>query len=96
MKYRVNAKLIVQETRACRMNRVKYLRPVARPARGFTLIEIMVVVVILGILGALIVPNFIGRPDEARVEAAKSDILSIANALELYRLDNSNYPSTKI
>jgi general secretion pathway protein G len=94
MKYRVNAKLIVQETRACRMNRVKYLRPVARPARGFTLIEIMVVVVILGILGALIVPNFIGRPDEARVEAAKSDILSIANALELYRLDNSNYPST--
>ncbi len=63
-------------------------------SKGFTLIEIMVVVVILGILGALIVPNFIGRPDEARVEAAKSDIHAIANALELYRLDNSNYPSS--
>ncbi|MEO2175021.1 MAG: type II secretion system major pseudopilin GspG [bacterium] len=61
---------------------------------GFTLIEIMVVVVILGILGALIVPNIIGRPDEARVQAAKADIESIGTALELYRLDNSNYPST--
>ena len=62
--------------------------------RGFTLIEIMVVVVILGILGALIVPNIIGRPDEARVTAARADIQAIANALELYRLDNSIYPST--
>jgi general secretion pathway protein G len=62
---------------------------------GFTLIEIMVVVVILGILGSLIVPNIIGRPDEARAEAAKSDILAIGNALELYRLDNSFYPSTE-
>lgn len=62
--------------------------------RGFTLIEIMVVVVILGILGALIVPNIIGRPDEARVTAAQSDIQAISNALELYRLDNSHYPST--
>lgn len=61
---------------------------------GFTLIEIMVVVVILGILGALIVPNIIGRPDEARVQAAKADIESIGTALELYRLDNSNYPSS--
>ncbi len=61
---------------------------------GFTLIEIMVVVVILGILGALIVPNIIGRPDEARVQAAKADIESIGTALELYRLDNSIYPST--
>lgn len=63
-------------------------------SKGFTLIEIMVVVVILGILGALIVPNIIGRPDEARVTAAKSDIQAIANALELYRLDNGHYPST--
>ncbi|MFB0933919.1 MAG: type II secretion system major pseudopilin GspG [Pseudomonadales bacterium] len=62
--------------------------------KGFTLIEIMVVVVILGILGALIVPNIIGRPDEARVQAAKADIESIGTALELYRLDNGNYPST--
>ncbi len=65
-----------------------------RNIRGFTLIEIMVVVVILGILGALIVPNIIGRPDEARVQAAKADIESVGTALELYRLDNGNYPST--
>lgn len=62
---------------------------------GFTLIEIMVVVVILGVLGALIVPNVIGVPDEARVEAAKSDIGAIGSALEMYRLDNSIYPSTE-
>lgn len=74
------------------MKRVDVSR--ARGMRGFTLIEIMVVVVILGVLAALIVPNIIGRPDEARVTAAKSDIQSIANALELYRLDNSQYPST--
>ena len=63
-------------------------------ARVFTLIEIMVVVVILGILGSLIVPNIIGRPDEARVTAARADIEAIGNALELYRLDNGDYPST--
>lgn len=63
-------------------------------ARGFTLIEIMVVVVILGILGALIVPNIISRPDEAKVIAAKSDIQQIGAALNIYRLDNGNYPST--
>ncbi|MBD3648372.1 MAG: type II secretion system major pseudopilin GspG [Pseudomonadales bacterium] len=72
----------------------KALRGPRRRAAGFTLIEIMVVVVILGILGALIVPNIIGRPDEARVTAAQSDLQAIANALELYRLDNSHYPST--
>ena len=62
--------------------------------QGFTLIEIMVVVVILGILGALIVPNIIGRPDEARVAAAQLNIQQIGNALEYYRLDNGFYPST--
>lgn len=62
--------------------------------KGFTLIEIMVVVVILGILGALIVPNIIGRPDEARVTAARADIQQVGNALELYRLDNGVYPSS--
>ncbi len=65
-----------------------------RPARGFTLIEIMVVIVILGVLGALVIPNIIGRTGEARVTAAKSDMRSIANALDLYKLDNFNYPST--
>ena len=65
-----------------------------RKQQGFTLIEIMVVVVILGILGALIVPNILGRAGEARITAAKSDIRAIENALNLYRLDNFNYPST--
>jgi general secretion pathway protein G len=63
-------------------------------ARGFSLIEILVVVVILGILGALIVPNLLGRPDQARVTAAESDLRSLSNALDMYRLDNFNYPST--
>ncbi|MDH4396118.1 MAG: type II secretion system major pseudopilin GspG [Limnobacter sp.] len=62
---------------------------------GFTLIEIMVVVIILGILGTLVVPKIMGRPDEARVVAAKQDISSIMQALNLYRLDNSRYPSTE-
>ena len=66
----------------------------ASRAKGFTLIEIMVVVVILGVLGALIIPNMIGRPDEARVTVARSDIQQIGNALELYRLDNGQYPSS--
>jgi general secretion pathway protein G len=62
--------------------------------QGFTLIEIMVVVVILGILAALIVPKVMGRPDEARIIAARQDIASLAQALKLYRLDNHVYPST--
>jgi general secretion pathway protein G len=62
---------------------------------GFTLIEIMVVIVILGILAALIVPRIIERPDEARVIAAKNDIAAIMQALKLYRLDNQRYPTTE-
>lgn len=61
--------------------------------QGFSLIEIMVVVVIMGILAALIVPNIMNRPDQARSVKAKQDILAIENALELYRLDNGFYPS---
>jgi len=62
--------------------------------RGFTLIEIMVVVVILGILAALVIPKIMGRPDEARVVAARHDISSLVQALKLYRLDNRTYPTT--
>ena len=62
--------------------------------RGFTLLEVMVVVVILGILAALVVPRIISRPDEARVIAAKQDIASLMQALKLYRLDNQRYPTT--
>jgi general secretion pathway protein G len=62
--------------------------------KGFSLIEIMVVVVILGILASIVVPKIISRPDEARAVKAKQDVLSIQNALDLYKLDNGFYPST--
>ncbi len=62
--------------------------------RGFTLIEIMVVVVIIGILIGLVAPNILGRVDKARVTAAKADIATLEQALEMYRLDNHSYPST--
>ncbi len=64
-------------------------------SKGFTLIEIMVVVVILAILAAAVVPRIMGRPDEARVTKAKQDIRVLESALELYRLDNFSYPSTQ-
>jgi general secretion pathway protein G len=62
---------------------------------GFTLIEVMVVVVILAILAALIVPKIMSRPDEARAVAARQDIASIVQALRLYRLDNTRYPTSE-
>lgn len=62
--------------------------------KGFTLLEILVVVFIIGILASLIVPNIMGRPDEARIIATKNDIRTIVSALKLYRLDNGNYPAT--
>lgn len=72
--------------------RRKHLR--ARPQQqGFTLIEIMVVLVIMGVLAALIVPNLMGRPDQARATAARQDVGAIMQALKLYRLDNGEYPS---
>src|SRR5471032_1479476 len=64
-----------------------------RRQRGFTLIEIMVVIAILGILAALIVPKIMSRPDEALRVAAKADIGSIMQSLNLYRLDNGRYPT---
>ncbi len=63
--------------------------------RGFTLIEVMVVVAILGILAAIVVPKIMGRPDDARIVAAKQDIGAIMQALKLYRLDNATYPTTE-
>jgi len=64
-------------------------------SQGFTLIEIMVVLVILGILAGLIVPRIIGRPDEARRMKAKIQIQSLETALQLYKLDTGNYPTTE-
>ena len=66
-----------------------------RTQHGFTLIEIMVVVVILGILAALVVPQIMSRPDQAKVTVAKNDIKAISAALDMYKLDNYSYPSTQ-
>jgi general secretion pathway protein G len=68
---------------------------VRRGQDGFTLIEIMVVVVIMGILAALIVPRVLDRPDQARQVAARQDIAGLMQALKLYRLDNGRYPSSQ-
>ncbi len=65
-----------------------------KQSRGFTLIEIMVVVVILGILAAVVVPKIMSRPEQARLVKVKQDILAIQSALDLYKLDNAIYPTT--
>jgi len=62
---------------------------------GFTLIEILIVVVILGILGAVVVPNILSRPDTARIQAAQTDLRALSQTLEIYRLDNFQYPSSE-
>jgi len=65
-----------------------------KPKPGFTLLEVLVVVAILGILAALVVPRIMDRPDEAKRFAAKADVGALVQALKLYRLDNGFYPST--
>jgi general secretion pathway protein G len=71
------------------------VRPAAGRQRGFTLIEIMVVVVIIGLLAAFIVPQVMGRVDEARITKAKGDIQMLETALSMYRLDTARYPTTQ-
>lgn len=66
----------------------------ARRMRGFTLIEIMVVVIIIGLLAAVIVPQVVGRVDDARISKAKQDIQALESALVMFKLDNYKYPST--
>lgn len=63
--------------------------------QGFTLLEVMVVIVILGILASMVVPNLMGNKDKADLQKAVSDIVALENALDMYRLDNSIYPTTE-
>ena len=84
----------------CCNEKKRRVQPLTADARagaggGFTLLEVMVVVVILGVLAALVVPRIISRPDEARVVAARQDIASLMQALKLYRLANQQYPATE-
>jgi len=67
----------------------------ARRQRGFTLIELMVVLAIIGVLAALIVPNVLGRADDARVTAARTDVGNLMQALKLYKLDNQRFPTAE-
>ncbi len=81
------------------LSRVRSRRPLVAAAaavtRGFTLIELMVVLVIIGILAALIVPNVLGRADDARAMAARTDVNNILQALKMYKLDNQRYPTAE-
>lgn len=70
-----------------------FKRAARRLSAGFTLIELMVVLLIIGVLAALIVPNVLDRADDARVTAAKTDVTNLMQALKLYRLDNQRYPT---
>ena len=72
------------------------LRIKSRAQRGFTLIEIMVVVIIIGLLAAVVVPQFLGRVDDARIAKTKQDIQALDTALTMYKLDNFVYPTAEM
>jgi general secretion pathway protein G len=75
--------------------RTSFANSKRRIQQGFTLIELMVVLLIIGVLAALIVPNVLDRADDARVTAAKTDVNNLMQALKLYKLDNQRYPTAE-
>ncbi|MEN9902315.1 MAG: hypothetical protein RL651_979 [Pseudomonadota bacterium] len=77
------------------LNKKLWQRAVRHAEKGFTLIEIMIVIVIIGILATLVIPNVMSRPDEARVVSARADVSTMVQALKLYKLDNGRYPTTE-
>lgn len=85
----------VRLTARARLQRTPSRAAGRRRARGFTLIEVMVVIAIIGILATLIVPKIMNRPDQARRVAATQDIATVMQSLKLYRLDNGRYPTTE-
>lgn len=77
------------------MQQTSHSTPQRGAQAGFTLIELMVVIVIIGVLAALIVPNVLNRADDARVTAARTDVNNLMQALKLYKLDNHRYPAAE-
>jgi general secretion pathway protein G len=87
-------RIIIEPMQSMNASRMR-ARIRARAQAGFTLIELMVVLVIIGVLAALIVPNVLDRADDARATAARTDVNNLMQALKLYRLDNQRYPTTE-
>jgi len=74
---------------------VIHTKPLKSAPTGLTLIEILIVITIIGILAGVIVPNLMNKPDQARIVAAKQGISSLVQALQIYKIDNHDYPSTQ-